>query len=195
MCCLDLLSSHAVSTAALRLSNRTRTDWIFPIIPGDPYRYISGHFDQYMCCYTSWSCRNLSNEDLNQLAVSQLKGSDDRDKLTVNCATWFCIDCCWDICHHVLTLSKHHNIATYLIDEDSLPKLLDELDNSLRVLCLVKSPCHLPFLQQGLRPLFNVTERPAGDQFRGEIAEYTVQTFPAVHASLLLLDHHWCWCS
>jgi hypothetical protein len=96
---------------------------------------------------------------------------------------------------YVLTLPEPCDPGTYLIDEDRLPELLNKPNDRLRVSRLVENPCHLPFLQQCLRPLPNVVEGPADDQFRGKIAEYTVQTFPTAHASPLLLDYHRCWCS
>jgi hypothetical protein len=46
---------------------------------------------------------------------------------------------------HVLARLKLCNSGPYLIDEDRLPKLLDEPDDRLRALRLVENLCHLPF--------------------------------------------------
>ena len=36
---------------------------------------------------------------------------------------------------------------TYLVDEDRLPKVLDKVDNSSRVLRFIEDPSHLSFLR------------------------------------------------
>jgi hypothetical protein len=38
---------------------------------------------------------------LESTGCQTTRGEEGREKLTSNCATWLCIDCCWDICHHI----------------------------------------------------------------------------------------------
>jgi hypothetical protein len=73
---------------------------------------------------------------LESTGCQPTRGEDGREKLTSNCATWLCIDCCWDTYH------------------------LDEPDESLRVLVLVGNVWHSSFLQKRLRLLFEGVEGP-----------------------------------
>lgn len=164
---LDSPSSPMVSTATLRLFNRTRTGCIFPTIPGDIYGCVNRYLKMHACYYTLWSCRNLSNEDFNQPAVSRPRGEDDSEETYSQLCNLIVYRLLLGhLPPHTLTLPKPCNPGAYLIDEDCLSEFLDEPDDHLRISRLVENPCRLPFPQQCLRSLFDLIKGPADDYFR-----------------------------
>ena len=74
-------SSPPPPATAPSLSNRTRTNLIFPATSGVCYQYISTHSETSMSNFTSLSFRNTSNEDLNQQAICQLNARTTRRNL------------------------------------------------------------------------------------------------------------------
>jgi len=124
---------------------RARTDSIFPCTPGTFYRRVNGSLIAHTRYFTSCSFKNVSKDDLPPISAD---GGDNLRKLTVNCATWLSIDRCCD------SYPKHVNHArcrrssdsAHLVDEDCLPKILDELDDGGRVLGFVQDPGGRPFL-------------------------------------------------
>jgi hypothetical protein len=38
---------------------------------------------------------------LESTGCQPTRGEAGGEKLTANCAAWLCIDCFWDICHHM----------------------------------------------------------------------------------------------
>lgn len=53
--------------------------------------------------------------------------------------------------------------SAYLVDEDRLPKILDEFDDCLGVLRLIQDPSRLSLPQQRLRPFLNVFQGSTKD--------------------------------
>ena len=56
--------------------------------------------------------------------------------------------------------------GTHLVDENRLPKVLDELDDRSRVLLFIEDPSRLPFPHQRMRPFFDILQGSTDDWLR-----------------------------
>lgn len=188
----DSSTSFVVLAPALSLSNRARTDTIFPFIPGSFCQHISRYLKMdarlsYPMELQKYIQRRLYKVDPT---ISSNDGVDVLRPPTANCVTCLFIACCCDTCIENVNSILSWSVSANLVDENHLTKPFNKTSDFSSISRLIEEPSRLPLHRQGLRLFFNVFQGPTECQPGRGVVDL-MPTLPTACVSQPLVDPRW----